>query len=153
MNDPADCLGYLDRDISSEDIHIFKKYILKSDDVDIKRIVNFSDDKIGNFFNVQRKKLIEKYTFCSLSETFDDILMWSHYASSHIGFVIEFDFEDSKIDHHFQKINYVDILPKLDVSKIAQFMYGKDENLYYFLKDISLKAKAIPIVAEEYLIT
>jgi hypothetical protein len=141
MNDPADCLGYLDRDFSVEDIKIFKKYISKSNDADIKRIVNFDDDKIISFFNIQRKKLIEEYAFCSLSETFDDILMWSHYASSHTGFVIEFDFEDSKIDHHFQKINYTDILPKLDITKIAQFMYGKDENLYYFLEDISLKAK------------
>jgi hypothetical protein len=140
MNDPADCLGYLDRDFSSEDVKLFKAYIAKSNDSDIKNIINYEDKKIIEFFNLQRRELIEKYAFTSLSESFDDILMWSHYASSHTGFVIEFEFDDSKIDHHFQKISYVKKLPKLDITKIAEFMYGKDENLYYFLEDISVKS-------------
>lgn len=140
MNDPADCLSFLDRDFSTDDIKIFKRYISKSNDSDIKNITNFSDDKISSFFNLRRKKLIEKFTFCSLSESYDDILMWSHYATSHTGFVIEFEFQDSEIDHHFQKINYIDNLPKLDIHKIAKFMYGKNENLYYFLEDLSLKS-------------
>jgi len=75
MNDPADCLGYLDRDFSSEDVNLFKEYIAKSNDSDIKNIINYEDKKIIEFFNLQRRELIGKYAFTSLSESFDDILM------------------------------------------------------------------------------
>lgn len=142
MNDPADCLGYLERNLSQDNLNTFRTYAGKSKDAHIRNIVNFSDQKISDFVNLQRKKLIDKYAFCSLSESFDDILMWSHYASSHSGFVVEFEFEASKINHHFQKISYVDDIPDLDISIIAEFLNGKDENLYYFLKDLSIKATA-----------
>ena len=69
MNDPSDCLSFLDRDFSIDDINTFKKYISKSNDPAIKKIVNFNEERISNFFNLQRKKLIDKFTFCSLSES------------------------------------------------------------------------------------
>lgn len=142
MNDPADCLGYLDREITKEEIDIFRNTFKDNPDSNISKTYNYSDELITQFINLQRKKFINIYAFCSLSETFDDILMWSHYSSSHTGFVIEFEFEDSEIDHHFQKVNYTDYLPKLDILKIAEFMNGKDENLSVFLEDASLKSTA-----------
>ncbi|RYJ41556.1 DUF2971 domain-containing protein [Flavobacterium beibuense] len=141
MNDPADCLGYLDRDIAEKDIKIFKDYFLKSKSNDFTKIKDFSKDKIVDFLNKVRKKNIEKFAFCSLSESFDDILMWSHYASSHSGFVVELDFDESQIDHHFQKVNYTNVLPGLDVNKIAKFLCDEDNSVNCFLEDISLKAE------------
>jgi|TARA_R110002033_G_C3894949_1_gene239252 hypothetical protein len=140
MNDPADCLSYLDREITKKEIDIFRMAFKDSADEKIRKIYNYSDKLISDFLNIQRKKFIELYTFCSLSETFDDILMWSHYSSSHTGFVIEFEFEEEEIDYHFRKVNYTDFLPKLDVLKIAEFMNGKEENIYCFLEDASLKS-------------
>lgn len=142
MNDPADCLAFLNREITPEEVTVFKSYFENHLDPSLKRIFNYSNEQVTNFINLQRKKLLDDFAFCSLSETFDDILMWSHYASSHTGFVVEFEFDDSKIDHHFQKINYTDYLPKLDITKIAEFMNGKDENLKYFFQDLSLKSTA-----------
>jgi hypothetical protein len=142
MNDPADCLAYLEREITIEEINIFKSYFEKNIHPHLNRIFNFSNDQISEFLNIRRKEFVNRYAFGSFSETFDDILMWSHYASSHTGFVVEFEFEDSKIDHHFQKIIYTDYLPKFDVSKLAEFLIDKDENLDYLLQDLSLKSTA-----------
>ena len=142
MNDPAECLHILDREFTDEEINLFKKYVAKSNDIDIKRIASFENTQIVDFFNLQRKKFIEKFTFVSLSESFDDILMWSHYASSHSGFVVEFDFDETFMKkHHFQKIHYTDNLPKLEITKIAEFMYGKDDDFDYFFEDVSKKLK------------
>lgn len=139
MNDPADSLTFLDRDITFKQSEIFRSYFKNHNNESLKKIFNYSDEQVKNFINLQRKTLLDNFAFCALSETFDDILMWSHYSSSHTGFVVEFDFEESQIDHHFQKVNYIDYLPELEVSKIAEFMCGKDENLKYFFQDFSLK--------------
>lgn len=50
---------------------------------------------------------------CSLTTKYDDILMWSHYASNHEGFVIEYNYEELKKIKHpqmevFSKVNYSD---------------------------------------------
>jgi len=37
---------------------------------------------------------------CSLSERIDSLLMWGHYASSHTGFAMEYDFSGTPIVHH-----------------------------------------------------
>ena len=142
MNDPADSLAFLDREVTPQDTVIFKSYFENHLDPSLKHIFNYSTEQVKNFINLQRKKLLDDFAFCSLSETFDDILMWSHYASSHTGFVVEFEFDESEIDYHFQKINYIDYLPELDISKIGEFMSGKDENLRYFFEDLSLKSTA-----------
>jgi len=139
MNDPADCLGYLDREISKDEIDVFRSSFKNNDDR-LYEICNYSDEMIVEFINLQRKKFINDHAFASLSEIFDDILMWSHYSSSHTGFVIEFEFEDTEIDYHFQKVIYTDFLPKLEIQKIADFLNGKDEYMYYFLEDASLKS-------------
>lgn len=142
MNDPADCLGYLDIDLSKNDIDIFRNAFENNIDPSLSRIFRFSDEQIITFTNLQRKDRINRFTFCSLSEDFLDVLMWSHYASSHTGFVIEFEFPDSEIDHHFQKINYTDYLPKFDAKKLADIMIENPEDMSYFLKDISIKSSA-----------
>ncbi|WP_277056807.1 DUF2971 domain-containing protein [Treponema socranskii] len=50
---------------------------------------------------------------CSLTTSFDDMLMWSHYASNHGGFVVEYDAKElKKIDKYqmesFSKVSYSD---------------------------------------------
>lgn len=46
-----------------------------------------------------RNNLMETVFVCSLAQSGDDILMWSHYATNHKGFVIEYDVDS------FRKIN------------------------------------------------
>jgi hypothetical protein len=142
MNDPSDCLGYLDIELSKSEISLIKNYFKKNSNPSLSKIFRFSDDQVTNFINLQRRDRINRSTFCSLSEDFTDILMWSHYASSHTGFVIEFEFSDSEIDYHFQKIEYTDQLPKFDAEKFCNAISNDFENVGYFLKDISIKSTA-----------
>lgn len=140
MNDPFECLGYLERKLNKEQCNIFKDFIGNSDKDDLRRMSKWDDDRIQKFINSWRKELIRRFTFCALSESFDDILMWSHYASSHTGFVIGFDFKNEEIDYHFQKVNYIDNLPEFEIIKMINFIKGEDAHVPYFLSDISTKS-------------
>jgi len=42
------------------------------------------------------KSMMKDMKVCSLTTTPDNMLMWSHYASSHRGFVLEYDLEKLK---------------------------------------------------------
>lgn len=50
-----------------------------------------------------RNSLMETVYVCSFTRNFDDILMWSHYATNHKGFVVEYDVDS------LRKINEVQI--------------------------------------------
>lgn len=44
---------------------------------------------------------------CCFSKTIDNILMWSHYADSHKGVCLEFDFRiDDPLKRHLRKVSY-----------------------------------------------
>lgn len=52
-------------------------------------MAKFEDKVIVEFLTSFRKRFIENnYYFGSLSETYDNILLWSHYCASHTGFVL-----------------------------------------------------------------
>lgn len=42
----------------------------------------------------------DRSRICSLSQRIDSLLMWGHYASSHSGFAMEYDFSGTPIVHH-----------------------------------------------------
>ncbi len=140
MNDPFDCLGYIDRKFDAEQIANFKKH-LDIKNQTLQNLLKWDDDKISNFINQQRKTTIEKFAFCSLSKSVDDILMWSHYASGHTGFALEFEFDEKEINSNFQEVQYVKELPEFRTDKLAKFLSGENEHLEYLLSDISIKAK------------
>jgi hypothetical protein len=64
----------------------------------------YSEDKFYRFLNSNTQENVEQmnmefnrvlksgYKVCSLSERSDSMLMWSHYAKEHSGFVMEYDF-------------------------------------------------------------
>jgi len=141
MNDPFECLGYSERLITNEQINLFREKLdssIKSNE----RFLNLNNQQLQQFLRNERNELIKIFAFSSLSENFDDILMWSHYSSGHTGFVLEFEFREEEISNNFQKINYVDKLPNFEYNKIADFLNGQDKNLDYLLSDISLKSKS-----------
>ncbi|QHX42182.1 DUF2971 domain-containing protein [Treponema vincentii] len=49
--------------------------------------------KNGGFYESIRKIEMRNVFVCSLTTSCDDILMWSHYATNHQGFVLEYDLE------------------------------------------------------------
>jgi len=151
MNDPIECLSPINRTFSLEEINSAKEYInrINNPQEAIKKIQNFNNEDFVSLINKYRSEIIQKYTFCSLSENPLDMLMWSHYADSHNGIVIGIEFDDNELkDHHFQKVEYIDVLPQYDIKKLIDFIQmSKDEllasspHLNYFLKDISVKLK------------
>lgn len=139
MNDPFECLGFIDRDISVEKIHSIKQQFEGSNNPLVKKILNFSDNKFKQFVKESRNRIISQYAFCSLSRTCDNILMWSHYASSHSGFVLEFDF-DKTLRNQISKVKYKDELPEFDFSNVIELIAGKSKNQESILNDISIKS-------------
>lgn len=142
MNDPFESLGVSKREFTKEQLNSFRTIISESKASVITNEINIlSDLELVRIINDYRDELINRYAFCSFSETKDDVLMWSHYASSHKGFVIGYEFDKAILKHHLQKVNYcIDNIPDLDVLKFASFFAGDDNGLDYVLGDVSLKS-------------
>lgn len=93
FNDPFDCNLTESRNIKLVD---FKAYISKlnipqsvvKDNIDLAKR---NPSKIRDQAMSSRSKTINSYGLLSLSQNYDSILMWSHYAENHKGLVIELD--------------------------------------------------------------
>lgn len=140
MNDPFDCLGFVNRNHSNSEISKYRDIIADKGSEKIKRILKYSNHEISKIINEHRKKSIEKYAFCALSESPDQILMWSHYAKAHTGFVIEFEFPELLNNHHLQKVSYLTSLPNFDLEKFGNFIVGDRNLMGYVFQDFSLKS-------------
>ena len=79
----------------------------------------------GSFFSCKLDQLLG--VFC-LSEVPDSLLMWAHYASSHTGFVVEFDtlhpsFHEQKSEEddlrHIRRVYYRDSRPSAPLSDMS----------------------------------
>jgi len=63
--------------------------------------------------------LKKQFCVCCFSKVNDEILMWSHYADSHRGVCLEFEFPDTKENNaSLIEINYDDNLYTLDKIKL-----------------------------------
>lgn len=65
----------------------------------------------------------ENYRVLSLTANLNNNLMWSHYAHSHNGIVIQFDIKKCKFLSNVKKVNYVNRLPsgKLSATEVLTF--------------------------------
>lgn len=143
MNDPFECLAILDREFKIKDLNIFRKIVSTSNERRWKIVGSSEDDKLTNLLNDLRKKLISKYAFCSLSENPRDVLMWSHYANSHKGIVVGFEFPELDANYHLIKVDYNDELRELDLEKYAHYLInGNDNYLFDLFNDYSIKSTA-----------
>ena len=64
--------------------------------------------------SVSQMDLFGNSRICSLTATFDDIRLWSHYADGHTGLAIEIDFDED--DPLLHEVEYV--------SKLKEFQFG-----------------------------
>ena len=108
----------------------------------LPKLLVLDDVKLVSTINDYRRKRIEKFSFCSLCEEYDNILMWSHYGDSHKGFALGIDFPEVETnDPHFQKVRYVKQLPELDLLQWGQAIFEFDKTKHsYILGDISVKS-------------
>ena len=93
-----------------------------------------AEDKVNDSVGNLNKKIFSfidnRFGIASLTTRYDDALMWSHYASSHAGICIEYDFKDyieqlDKTNMLLFPVNYSEkrvtidqsILDKIDLKK------------------------------------
>ncbi|MDP2144282.1 MAG: DUF2971 domain-containing protein [Gallionella sp.] len=90
----------------------------------------FSEMATPMLQRVISEKLEENIGILCLTESPDNLLMWSHYADSHQGFVIEFDttvpfFDQRKSPEdelrHLRKVIYQERRPSLILSEVENF--------------------------------
>lgn len=82
-----------------------------------------------------------KIKIASLSETYDSILMWSHYADSHKGLCIAYDIDNfSHKNCTIKKVIYSHEL-KLNTDNSFFDLYNEKHNEYYFLSLFYIKHK------------
>jgi len=70
-----------------------------------------------NMLKERANKVFKSKGVCCFSETNDNLLMWSHYASSAKGFCLEFDSSNEPFDK-LLPVEYVDNPPELDYQKV-----------------------------------
>jgi Protein of unknown function (DUF2971) len=107
-------------------------FILAKNDAPKLRLI--FDGYMNKARNIYQNKMED--VFCKmigilcLTETPDNLLMWSHYADSHQGFVIEFDalhpFFDRRLSkdddfRHLRKVIYNNERPKIVLSELDSF--------------------------------
>lgn len=85
-------LKYVNEELHFIDCNKFE--IIKSK---YEKFIKNKNDDIKN-------KLRSKYKICSLTEHFDNILMWSHYANFHKGICIKYDTNELK--DYLYNVNY-----------------------------------------------
>jgi|GEM_PF-6959085 len=70
-----------------------------------------------NFSNLARETIERDFGILCLSESFNNPLMWGHYASDHTGIMFEFDFsiipENSKLHTSIMKVHYRKEYPEM----------------------------------------
>ncbi|MEI0524603.1 DUF2971 domain-containing protein [Brachyspira murdochii] len=104
-------------------------YKYKQIDINLLKLISNNNDKVNNirlsdfnYFNdpadplikLNKKafKIIEEYInnirICSLSSTYDNFLMWSHYSNEHKGICIAYDVSNINKYHNtiFKKVRY-----------------------------------------------
>ncbi len=142
MNDPFESLGYQPNIISTQQINELRKYINSSGTQLALKFKVFNDNQMRDYFGKRKQILLEKFAFCALSENYDDILMWSHYADSHKGFVLGIEFPDLEKRPAIQKVRYLKKEEEEDVDliKIFKFMEGDNSLFNYAMSTISVKS-------------
>lgn len=142
MNDPFECLAIVPRQVEKKQVESFKAKAAKSGIQQYQLLAGLNDDVIIEFMNTFRKEFIKNsYFFGSLSESYYNILLWSHYAASHTGFVLAIDLDEN--NNHIHKVTYQDSLPDFDIDWYFKLKNEEDkgsENVSYLLKDFAIKS-------------
>ena len=109
-------------------------------------------DQLSDYNKKIFSMINSQFGVCSLTQKFNDVLMWSHYADSHKGFLIEYDLHDYIESLRENKIflypvSYQDervsidenILQKINIHDISN--EGKNTLAVLFLKGLLTKKK------------
>lgn len=104
------------------------KKIIKNEKLVIKGSISTLGEMIIKESIIEIEELLDENLFYCLSLKNNSNLMWSHYASNHYGFCIEFKFPVKPPD----KVIYTSKIPEI---KLTDFL-GRDENRKILSKQI-----------------
>lgn len=117
---------------------------------DAEKIEIKLNDSVNDFNNRIFSLIDNKFGIASLTSSFNNPLMWSHYASSHRGICIEYDFKDyfvnnidskpflSEITYSNSRITLdASILDRIDLKNIEK--HGKFDIVELFLEGLFTK--------------
>lgn len=97
--------------------------------LEINLITHFSNvNGVSNSFH----KTLDTYGILSMSEKWDQILMWSHYSDSHAGFCIGIDFQIETDDDfvYGRKVKYQEEYPKISPLDFGKGDIDTDADFY-----------------------
>lgn len=97
FNDPFDCFPCLKTEFAEDHIRQYSNYLVKKKFADQPRAdrrkkvaeIRSRMKRPGELEQLYFQQMYSYGLYC-LSEAFDNILMWSHYADNHQGFCLEF---------------------------------------------------------------
>lgn len=118
LNDPFECLP-------SNSVKNDINRLLKSNSVPVKDSDTFFND-LNSF--------ISMHGIISLSESPDNLLMWSHYADEHRGIVVEFEVDE---DNPFD-LFITDTVPESSDAKFGRVSYRKARKYPYNINNDSI---------------
>lgn len=111
LNDP--CEGVITIDGFEQQLNLLKNIFYQHKDnlalleQSFKNIIDIKDTKLGIF---------------SLSKTYNDELLWAHYANSHKGFCIEYNLNRLLLNqnpkHHYFDVKYSIKIPEINFSQL-----------------------------------
>lgn len=138
FNDPYDCHLTIGKEIPKEQFENYIKDTFKSEEHISKHLRAFRKDPerysqrhLDGFID-----FLNYYGICCFSKIKSEILLWSHYADSHRGVALGFDFEMMKNQYkQFDDVDYDDepYIFKLDdiETSIAKTILRKSTNWKY----------------------
>src|SRR3989339_459707 len=119
---------------------------------DIISATTKAKDQLSDYNKKIFSMINSQFGVCSLTQKFNDVLMWSHYADSHKGFLIEYDLHDyieslRENNIFLYPVSYQDervsidenILQKINIHDIS--IEGKNTLAVLFLKGLLTKKK------------
>lgn len=139
-----------------------KKLVLESTKLFLNSKFNANRNNIVSITSESLTKFNEEFiritrVLC-FTEKPNNLLMWAHYASSHTGFVIEFDPKNNffhkgrslKDEYgHLRKVDYLDEIPKIDpisndiakhyLVKSKEWEYEQEWRIFAMEKDAATK--------------
>jgi hypothetical protein len=138
MNDPFECLGYGPARYNKNDLNALRGKLKTMTGKFAGELRRMDDAKVIALVSGWRNSAIEKFAFCSLSERRDNLLMWSHYAEAHAGFLLGVEFEDD-VSGHLVRMRYQKSVPKINLCEWAQFMNADSDDIRFALRGLSVK--------------
>ncbi|WP_330746603.1 DUF2971 domain-containing protein [Chryseobacterium sp. CP-77] len=119
MNDPLESLSLISQEYSQEDLNQYRKHIKESEVITKSDWLNYNNEQLIECLNFLRRNILAGLCFSSFSEDYNNILMWSHYASSHTGFCLAFEFsEDLLVENDLIKVKYSNKVDSLNIKSL-----------------------------------